>query len=160
MNCNYKGIDLCLYNGFEEFTKCEGGEVVFEDKEGNEYNGSNLEIVDAFSKDHFTSDDTYVSDNLYKFAIKDEGDGRKAIIAIMIWNIPITFKEIISFVGHEYGHIIDASPFKNSTEPYETEAGYNQEETKAIAFQNFTIDVYEMSLLFLKMFNEMGVKTT
>ena len=63
-------------------------------------------------------------------------------------------------MGHELGHIIDSNIFKNSTEPYETPIGYQQEETKALAFEKFVRDSYKIALLFKEMFSEVGIDVT
>ena len=80
-------------------------------------------------------------------------------IVLIIFGKPekISYKEILTKVGHEYGHIVDADEFQNSTAPYDTKDGYKQEETKAMLFEEFVSDVYEMAELFIGMLETIGI---
>ena len=158
MKLRYKDIDLLLCASFKDYEDETGDRMALVDAEGVEYDEA--DIVQAVSKEHFAGDDVQAQeDPLYWFAVNDEGDNR--IVAVIVDKIvKFDWKGLFSTVSHEYGHIVDATDFKNSTAPYETEQGYEEEETKAIAFQNFAMDAYEMSLLFVGMFKQMGIEIT
>ncbi len=157
MKETYKGIDLMVCADFKEYEQYTGNKMCFTDAAGSdvEVNLNELEIVGE-SKEHFASDDTLKPDPLHWFA--NEYDGIREIVLILVGNVKVVdYKTLLSFVGHEYGHLVNGDDFKNSKQPYETEQGYIEEETKGIAFQKYMEDVYEMTELFRKMLNCIGI---
>lgn len=154
MKVKYNEIELCLYTSLEQYTSEEATELFFEDAHGNEVEVDLAELGSPMAREHFTGDENSKPANLYWVAITEFNQ----IIVVIVDKIEsVEWKELLFCVGHEYGHLIDAADFKNSTESYNTDEGYRQEETKAIAFENFVKDVYQMTVMIAELFKQVGV---
>jgi hypothetical protein len=158
-HCKHKEINLYLfesYNEYEEWLSKQDMKTVFTDVDGNEVeiDPTTIDFSESQQREHFAPNDTYKSYNLYWEAWEEE----KYIVCIKLRSLHhIQMREVIEAVGHEYGHIINADEVKNSTYPYDTPEGYKQEETKALWFEAFVHDVFNMTKMYLTMFRELGI---
>lgn len=160
-SAEYKGLKIRLFESYPEYEQVDEIVSHYVDAQGNpvEVNPENINYAGMQDKEHFADDSTYKPHAFLWEAITEECD-IKGIVCIITDNsaTSIDFLEIITTVGHELGHLTDASKFVNSTAHYDTPEGYEQEETKAQTFEAFTLDVYNITMLYLSMFGELGIK--
>lgn len=158
----YKNLKLRVYRSYQEYARAEEIEMIAFDTEGNEVviNTDHIDFGGAMAKEHFASGDTFKPEQIMWEAITHEQDTIGIVAVILSQPSSISYKELLTTVGHEYGHIIDANKFQNSTEPYETDLGYEQEERKALAFEEFVSDCFEMTELFIDMLIKSEVELT
>ncbi len=155
----YQGLMLKVYESHLEYEKEEQASFAWSDSEGNilDIKTEDIDFSGAESKEHFTEDANYKPEPLMWHAttLKEFGLG----ITCIMCEKPkkLQFSDLLYTVGHELGHITDAGEFNNSVAPYETEEGYQQEETKALRFEKFTMDTFSMAMLFFEMFRSIGV---
>jgi hypothetical protein len=153
----FKDIKLRLYHSMVEYEKEEQVEHSWADAAGNILNikTENIDFSGAMQKEHLANDDTYHPSFMHWFA--DPSQEGRGIICIVINEVPpLPFRDIIGTCGHELGHLTDGTAFATATEPYETEAGYQQEEKRGKAFEVFTEDAFDIAMLFVEMFKESG----
>lgn len=157
----FKDIKLRLYHSMVEYEKEEQVEHSWADAEGNLLNikTENIDFSGAMQKEHLANDDTYLPSFMHWFA--DPSPEGRGIVCIVINKVPpLPFRDIIGTCGHELGHLTDGTAFANAKEPYETEAGYQQEEKRGKAFEVFTEDAFDIAMLFVEMFKESGFTVT
>lgn len=157
----YKNLKLRVYTNWVEYEEKEEIKSGFTDADGNpvEVDITQIDFSMSESREHFEDDSEFKKDDFYWEAWNDEQTD-KGIVCIFLneSDKSIEHKELFKIVGHEYGHIIDGEKFKNSTASYDTDEGYEQEEKKAMAFESFVEDVYEMTKLFSDMLRKMNVE--
>ncbi len=158
----YEGLELRIYSSHMEYETVNDAKFAWCDAEGNdlELKTEDIDLSRAESKEHFSDDSTFKPETLCWHAEIDPVMPKG--IACIVAELPekLTFEKILLTVGHELGHIVDANEYQNSDADYETQEGYQQEETKALAFEKFVLDSYRMALLFRTMFMELGVQVT
>lgn len=154
----YKDLKLRLFKSLSEFEAAEDLTFHWCNSDGEDLGlkTEDIDTSDALSKQHFADDSTLSSDSFMWEAFTDEPRG---IVCSLLSQVDsIDFEEILTTIGHELGHLSDGDSFKNATSSYETPDGYIQEEKKGQAFEYFTLNVFEVTLLYIEMFTELGIK--
>jgi hypothetical protein len=157
----FKDIKLRVYHSMIEYEKEENIEHSWADAEGNILNmkTEDIDFSGAQEKEHFAGDDTYVTSFMHWLA--DPSPDGRGIVCIVINKVPpLSFRDIIGTCGHELGHLTDGTAFANATQPYESEAGHEQEEKRGKAFEVFAEDTFDIAMLFVEMFKESGYTVT
>lgn len=154
----FKDLALKVYDSMLEYEEDNEIESVFCNAEGEvlEMTSADVDYSRALAAPHFSTD--FKHEPFYWEAW--EWEGQRAIYAIILSKPEsISYREILTSIGHELAHHTPIA-VQDSTDPYETDEGYQQEETKAIWFENYVGDVYDITQEFVKMFQALSINVT
>lgn len=151
----HKELTINIFDGLKDQIKNSEHKIEFETNQGNVVSIEDIpEEYEYFSHPHF-QEDKLQKDCFEAYCIIDEN-----LIEIIIHHkeIETNFKEILATIAHELGHLSNGNDFKNTELDYETKEGHQQEENKAIAFENFVLDSFDISLQVKQAFIQLGIK--